>query len=71
MSMHRVSIGVAAIAAALSPVLMLTLQGGTGYCFFVVLAFSLLWLSQAENRRQSRELLLRYKWYVVAMTYHL
>lgn len=68
MSIDRLSTGVAAGAAALSPVLMLTLQGGTGYCFFVVLAFSLLWLSQAENRHRSRTLLLRYKWYVVAMT---
>lgn len=58
---------VAAVAATLSPFLMLTVQGGTGYCYFLVLALALLWLARAANRRRAAEVLRRYKWYVVGM----
>lgn len=68
MRIDRFAPGVAAIAAALSPLLILTVQGGTGYCYFATLAVSLLWLTRAENRRHSAEVLWRYKWYVAAMS---
>jgi O-antigen ligase len=58
---------IAAIAAALSPCLILTVQGGTGYCYFIVLAASLLWLANADNRKAARHSLHEYKWYVLAM----
>lgn len=58
---------VAAGAAALSPFLMLTLQGGTGYCYFVALAASLIWLCHAPNRQAALRVLITYKWYVAAM----
>lgn len=68
MQTNSFAIRMAAIAAALSPFLILTVQGGAGYCYFAVFAASLLWLRDAANRQTGWRLLGEYKWYVLAMT---
>ncbi|AGW89223.1 O-antigen ligase family protein [Cupriavidus necator] len=68
MQVNTYAVRVAAVAAALSPSLILTLQGGTGYCYFLAMAAALVWLADAENRRAAAGTLSEYKWYVAAMT---
>ncbi|TWG79296.1 O-antigen ligase [Cupriavidus gilardii J11] len=64
---NRFSFAVAAIAAALSPALMLTLKGGAGYCYFAALAAGLIWLWHGDNRRRAFQVLRSCKWYLAAM----
>lgn len=47
---------VACAAAVLSPVLMLSVRGGAGYCFFVVFILSLIHLADADARRHAASL---------------
>lgn len=68
MQRNSFAIRMAALAAALSPFLILTVQGGAGYCYFAVFAAGLLWLRDAANRQTGWRLLVEYKWYVLAMT---
>ncbi|RDU96467.1 O-antigen ligase family protein [Trinickia dinghuensis] len=58
---------VAAAAAALSPALMLSLRGGTGYCFFVILALSLVYLCNGKHRARAAQLYRRNRFWVWAM----
>jgi O-antigen ligase len=58
---------VATVAVVLSPVLMLSLKGGTGYCYFVVFALSLVYLSRKEHRSRAAELYRRHRSWVWAM----
>src|ERR1700738_4871258 len=46
---------VATAAIVLSPALMLAMKGGTGYCYFVVFALSLLYLCNAAVRRRAAD----------------
>ncbi|MXN74649.1 hypothetical protein GR157_07830 [Burkholderia sp. 4701] len=57
----RLSDFVATAAVVLSPALMLSLKGGTGYCFFVVFALSLAYLGGADNRRSAAALFRKYR----------
>ncbi|MBF6988823.1 O-antigen ligase [Cupriavidus sp. IK-TO18] len=68
MQLNLYAVRVAAVSAALSPGLILTYQGGTGYCYFLAMAAALVWLSDASNRRQAAATLAEYKWYVAAMS---
>ncbi|AJX73230.1 O-antigen ligase family protein [Burkholderia pseudomallei] len=68
MSTTRLLGFIATAAVVLSPALMLSLRGGTGYCYFVVLALSLIHLSSAENRRSAAELYRRHRPLVFALS---
>ena len=57
----------ATAAAALSPALMLSLRGGTGYCFFVILAFSLVYLCNSAHRQRAVQLYRQNRLWVWAM----
>lgn len=59
---------IATAAIILSPTLMLSMKGGTGYCFFVVFALSLVHLASSNNRRHAAELLSTYRLYIAGMT---
>lgn len=62
------TLGIVATAAlALSPALMLSMRGGTGYCFFVVLALSLVYLCDGAHRASAAELYRRNRLWVWAM----
>lgn len=58
---------VATAAVILSPALILSLKGGAGYCYFVVFALSLVYLGNAENRRNAAELYRKYRSLVFAL----
>lgn len=58
---------VAAAAAALSPAMMLSVRGGTGYCFFVILALSLIYLSNGAHRERAAQLYRRNRLWTWAM----
>jgi O-antigen ligase len=55
---------VATAAVVLSPALMLAMKGGTGYCYFVVFALSLIYLCNAANRRRAAELYREHRLFV-------
>ena len=62
------TLGIVATAAlALSPALMLSMRGGTGYCFFVVLALSLVYLCHGANRARAAQVYRRNRLWVWAM----
>lgn len=62
------TLGIVATAAlALSPALMLSMRGGTGYCFFVVLALSLVYLCNGAHRERAAQLYRRNRLWVWAM----
>ena len=46
---------------------MLSLKGGTGYCFFVIFALSLAYLSKSEHRRAAAELFRAHRLFVFAL----
>lgn len=58
---------VACSAVVLSPVLMLSVKGGAGYCFFVVFLLSLIYLSSAEGRRHAALLYRAHRAFVIGM----
>jgi O-antigen ligase len=58
---------IATAAVVLSPALILTVRGGTGYCYFLVLALSLYTLRAPENRRRALALYRTYPLYVAGM----
>lgn len=47
---------VAIAAAILSPILVLTMKGGAGYCYFAVFTLSLVYLSHADSRQRAAQL---------------
>lgn len=62
------TLGIVATAAlALSPALMLSLRGGTGYCFFVIFALSFVYLGNAEHRARAAQVYRRHRLWVWAM----
>jgi O-antigen ligase len=46
---------------------MLSMKGGTGYCYFVVLALSLVYLCKAEHRRRTGELYRAHRLFVFGL----
>jgi O-antigen ligase len=46
---------------------MLSMKGGTGYCFFVIFALSLAYLSKSEHRRAAAELFRAHRLFVFAL----
>jgi O-antigen ligase len=58
---------IAAAAIVLSPTLMLSLKGGTGYCYFVVLAMSLVYLAQRPHWQAAAELYRSYRLFVIGL----
>ncbi|WP_175951093.1 O-antigen ligase family protein [Burkholderia sp. BCC0405] len=63
----RLSDFVATAAVVLSPALMLSLKGGTGYCFFMVFTLSLFYLGRVDHRRSAAELYRKYRSLVFAL----
>ncbi|MGN6650992.1 O-antigen ligase family protein [Trinickia sp.] len=62
------TLGIVATAAlALSPALMLSMRGGTGYCFFVIFALSLVYLCNAEHREHAGQVYRRNRLWIWAM----
>jgi len=59
---------VATLAVVLSPAVMLSIKGGTGYCFFVVLALALAYLCNAGSRRRAAELFSEHRLFVLGLT---
>lgn len=51
----------------LSPALMLSMRGGTGYCFFAVLALSIIYLTRADHRRRAAEIVRANGWFCAAL----
>ncbi|MCF2134714.1 O-antigen ligase [Mycetohabitans sp. B3] len=47
---------------------MLSMKGGTGYCFFVVLALALAHLAVADNRRRALAVLRTHRLYAIGMS---
>ncbi|WP_225721231.1 O-antigen ligase family protein [Candidatus Vallotiella sp. (ex Adelges kitamiensis)] len=68
MNPNRFIIWVNTIAIILSATLILSIQGGTGYCFFAILAIALTHLVIAENRRYALTMLQTYRFYAVGMS---
>jgi len=58
---------VAAAAAILSPVLVLTMKGGAGYCYFTVFTLSLVSLSHADYRQRAAQLYRAHRLFVWGM----
>lgn len=61
---------IATAALVLSPTLMLSLRGGTGYCFFAVFGLSLFYLGKKAHRQRAAELYRRNRlwvWGLVAL----
>ena len=58
---------VATAAIVLSPTLIVSMKGGTGYCFFVVLALSLAYLGKPEHRRRAAELVRAHRWFALGL----
>jgi predicted lipopolysaccharide heptosyltransferase III len=67
MRTNQLSGAVATAAIVLSPVLMLSMKGGAGYCFFVVFALALVHLCKAEHRRRAAELFRAHRLFVLAL----
>ncbi len=51
----------------LSPALMLSIKGGTGYCFFMVLTLSLIHLRCQGNRREAARLWRAHRWFLMSL----
>src|ERR1700738_2709777 len=58
---------VATADIVVSPALMLAMKGGTGYCYFVVFALSLIYLCNAANRRRAADLFREHKLFVLGL----
>jgi O-antigen ligase len=58
---------IATAAIVLSPALMLSMKGGTGYCFFIVLALSLWHLGRRESRHQAARLWHTHRWFLASL----
>lgn len=63
----QLSGGVATVAVVLSPALMLSIRGGTGYCFFVIFALALAYLAEAEHRRHAAALFREHRLFVLGL----
>jgi heptosyltransferase-3 len=67
MRTNQLSGGVATVAVALSPALMLLIRGGTGYCFFVIFALALAYLGEAEHRCRAAALFREHRLFVLGL----
>jgi predicted lipopolysaccharide heptosyltransferase III len=68
MRIKQLSDSVSTIAVVLSPAVMLSIRGGTGYCFFVVFALALAYLCKAGNRRRAAALFREHRLFVLGLT---
>ncbi|UDG82436.1 O-antigen ligase family protein [Candidatus Vallotia cooleyia] len=68
MYLNQFVTGVTTAAIILSPTLILSVKGGTGYCFFTILALAFLHLAILENRRHAIEILRTYRLYAISMS---
>ncbi|NPT62344.1 hypothetical protein GNZ13_49530 [Paraburkholderia sp. 5N] len=67
MRTNQLSGGVATLAVVLSPAFMLSIRGGTGYCFFVIFALALAYLGEAEHRRRAAALFREHRLFVLGL----
>ncbi|CBW75858.1 O-antigen ligase [Mycetohabitans rhizoxinica HKI 454] len=64
---NRFVTGVATAAIILSPALVLTMQGGTGYCYFTLLMLALGWTAHPANWERCRSIWREYRLYLISM----
>ncbi|SIT72861.1 O-antigen ligase [Burkholderia sp. b13] len=64
---NRFVTGVATAAIILSPTLVLTMQGGTGYCYFTLLVLALSWAARPSNWEHCRSIWREYRIYLISM----
>ncbi|CAB3780859.1 hypothetical protein LMG28614_01104 [Paraburkholderia ultramafica] len=67
MRTNQLSACVATLAVVLSPAVMLSIRGGTGYCFFVIFALALAYLVKAEHRRRAAALFREHRLFVLGL----
>lgn len=67
MRANQLSGAVATLALVLSPAAMLSIRGGTGYCFFVLFALALAYLAKAEHRRRAAALFREQRLFALAL----
>ncbi|MGF6634835.1 ADP-heptose:LPS heptosyltransferase [Paraburkholderia sp. MM6662-R1] len=67
MRANQLSGCVATLAVVLSPAVMLSIRGGTGYCFFVIFALALAYLGKAGHRRCAAALFREHRLFVLGL----